>query len=156
MRPRCLSYLFLTARFFRGFSFFLGYVSDMKGRRPIMLLGLAGNAITHAYCGRILLRVSFCLFINSAAAFGLSTNLAIALITRGLNGLINGNTGVVKSYVREITDDTNQARAYSIRSGMGSAVLRSSSFLTLALRSWLRCRDDRRFIFRRSSGTSCD
>lgn len=58
------------------------------------------------------------MFVPSSISFGLSTNLAVAIISRLLCGLINGNAGVVRSYLREITDETNQARAYSIRSGM--------------------------------------
>jgi MFS family permease len=116
-----LTWVFFFFFFFFVFrSFFLGYVSDMKGRRPIMLLGLAGNAITFVFACMNFDSFNFDPFFFvgfSSAAFGVSSNLAWALITRGLNGLINGNTGVVKSYVREITDDTNQARAYSIRSG---------------------------------------
>lgn len=32
---------------------------------------------------------------------------------RSLNGLFNGNSGVVRSYIREITDSSNQAKAFS-------------------------------------------
>lgn len=87
-----------------------------------MLLGLAGNAITYLFALEYHIKISHWSsqrrnFFRSAIAFGMSTSLGMALFTRGVCGLINGNTGVVKSYVREITDDTNQARAYSIRSG---------------------------------------
>jgi MFS family permease len=58
-------------------SFLLGYVSDLKGRRPIMLLGLAGN-------------------ILSSVAFGFSKSLWFALACRLVAGFLNGNTGVVK------------------------------------------------------------
>lgn len=77
-------------------SVFLGQLSDMIGRRPIMLMGVMGNLLT-------------------TLLFGVSRVFWLALLSRFLCGLFNGNTGVVKSYVREITDDTNQTRAFTYR-----------------------------------------
>jgi MFS family permease len=45
--------------------------------------------------------------------FGLSENFAFAIVTRSLCGLVNGNTGVVKSMLGEMTDETNRGRAFS-------------------------------------------
>ena len=37
----------------------------------------------------------------------------MAISFRVLSGLFNGNLGVIKSVVREIADNTNQAKAFS-------------------------------------------
>eukprot|EP01090_Pellita_catalonica_P019715 TRINITY_DN6794_c0_g1_i1.p1 TRINITY_DN6794_c0_g1~~TRINITY_DN6794_c0_g1_i1.p1 ORF type:complete len:499 (+),score=71.37 TRINITY_DN6794_c0_g1_i1:101-1597(+) len=84
---------FSVAQFFS--SFFWGYLSDRWGRRPVLLVGLAGTGIT------ILL-------------FGVSDNLWMAILSRALNGLLNGNIGVAKSYLGEVTDKTNAARGFSV------------------------------------------
>jgi MFS family permease len=78
-------------------SVILGQLSDIKGRRIIMLSGMAGNLVT-------------------TLIFGMSRVFWLALLSRFICGLINGNIGVIKSYIREITDETNQARAYTLRS----------------------------------------
>jgi MFS family permease len=78
-------------------SFILGKASDKYGRRPIILLGLAGNAV-------------------AIALFGFSTNLAVAIYARFLNGLVNGNTACIKAYIVEVSTVNTQAMAYSIRS----------------------------------------
>jgi MFS family permease len=91
---------FVTSSFYAAqfiSSFFWGYWSDLKGRRSVLLFGLFGNAI-------------------SALAFGFSKWLIWAVITRSLAGLLNGNTAVAKSYITEITDETNQAKGYIYRS----------------------------------------
>lgn len=75
----------------------LGSLSDVRGRRKILLLGMAGNTITSLF-------------------FGFSKRLWMAVMARALSGLLNGNIGVLKSYIREITDDTNQSTVYSYRS----------------------------------------
>ena len=45
--------------------------------------------------------------------FGFSKKYYLAIISRALYGFLNGNLGVAKTYIREITDKTNQARAFS-------------------------------------------
>ena len=74
---------------------FWGWLSDKKGRRPILLCGLVGNIVT-------------------MLIFGTSQNLAMAIISRLCSGLLNGNIGVAKTYLGEITDETNQAKGLSI------------------------------------------
>ena len=47
--------------------------------------------------------------------FGLSFSLWFAIFIRFVNGTLNSNIPIVKCYVREITDETNQAKVYSVR-----------------------------------------
>ena len=47
-------------------------------------------------------------------AFGLSVNFPMAIISRGMSGMLNGNIGVAKTYLGEITDSTNQSRAFGL------------------------------------------
>ncbi|RKP10531.1 major facilitator superfamily domain-containing protein, partial [Thamnocephalis sphaerospora] len=83
---------FAVAQFFSGLPW--GFLSDRIGRRPVILFGLAGTTI--------------CLLL-----FGLSVSFAWAMTVRIMTGLVNGNVGVLKSVLGEITDETNQARAFS-------------------------------------------
>ena len=48
-----------------------GRISDRIGRKPVLLLGLAGTAL-------------------SMIVFGLATSLPVALLGRALGGLLNG------------------------------------------------------------------
>eukprot|EP01135_Chromosphaera_perkinsii_P001027 Nk52_evm41s156 gene=Nk52_evmTU41s156 len=79
---------FLTSGFWGG-------LSDRIGRRPVLLFGLVGNTIF-------------------SVLFGLSPTLTAAIVIRGTNGLVNGNFGVLRVYLREISDKTNQAECFSL------------------------------------------
>ncbi|KAI8893003.1 major facilitator superfamily domain-containing protein [Globomyces pollinis-pini] len=72
-----------------------GTLSDRIGRRPVLLIGLVGNSLT-------------------MLAFGLSKSLSTAILSRFVCGLLNGNIGVAKSIVSEITDKSNRAHAFSL------------------------------------------
>ncbi|KAG2393750.1 hypothetical protein C9374_007281 [Naegleria lovaniensis] len=76
-------------------SFFWGYLSDVVGRRPILLIGVTLGSL-------------------SCCLFGFSKWLWWAILSRFLFGLLNGNLGVTKSYLTEITDGTNRGKAFSI------------------------------------------
>ncbi|THU88040.1 MFS general substrate transporter [Dendrothele bispora CBS 962.96] len=72
-----------------------GALSDRVGRRVVALTGLGGVLI-------------------SVLGFGLSKNLGMMIVTRCIAGAMNGNVAVVKSMLAEITDETNQARAFAL------------------------------------------
>ncbi|KAL4873894.1 hypothetical protein BDV12DRAFT_54759 [Aspergillus spectabilis] len=85
---------FTFAEFSAGM--FWGRMSDRIGRKPVLVMGLIGTAI-------------------SMVVFGFSPNLATAMIARALGGLLNGNIGVLQTTVAEIvTVKEHQPRAYSI------------------------------------------
>ncbi|EJD05792.1 MFS general substrate transporter [Fomitiporia mediterranea MF3/22] len=70
-------------------------LSDKLGRRPIVLLGTFGIAISTIW-------------------LGFSRTLSGVLLSRALAGLFSGNVAVMHSVLGEITDSSNQALAYPI------------------------------------------
>ncbi|ROW09349.1 hypothetical protein VMCG_02546 [Cytospora schulzeri] len=73
-----------------------GRLSDKIGRKPVLLTGLAGTAL-------------------SVLVFGFAPNIWVALIARALGGLLNGNIGVLQTTVAElVTVKEHQPRAYTI------------------------------------------
>lgn len=75
---------------------FWGRMSDAFGRKPVLIMGLFGTAI-------------------SMLLFGFASSLPVALLARALGGLLNGNIGVLQTTVAElVTEKEDQPRAYSI------------------------------------------
>lgn len=73
-----------------------GRISDKVGRKPVLIFGLVGTAV-------------------SMIIFGFATNLQTAILARALGGLLNGNVGVLQTTVAElVTVKEHQPRAYSI------------------------------------------
>jgi len=87
-------------QFFSGY--ILGRLSDKLGRRPILLLGAFMNVLT-------------------MIIFGLSTNFGYAISFRALQGLVNGNQGLVRAVVGDITNNSTEKLAWSIH-GLGFGI----------------------------------
>ncbi|KAJ7881008.1 major facilitator superfamily domain-containing protein [Mycena olivaceomarginata] len=66
--------------------------SDRIGRKPILMIGLFGTG-------------------TSILCFGLSRTLGTLIMSRCLCGLLNGNIGVMKSAMGDLTDRSNRAKA---------------------------------------------
>ncbi|KAE8388251.1 major facilitator superfamily domain-containing protein [Aspergillus alliaceus] len=75
-------------------NYFWGWLSDRIGRRPVILLG----TILTATC-----------FV----AFGFCRTLAQAIVVQALMGAVNGNQGLVSTCLGEITDRSNQSKAFT-------------------------------------------
>jgi MFS family permease len=75
-------------------NFFWGWLSDHIGRKPVILLGTALTA-------------------GCFVAFGFVQNLWQAVLVQALMGLCNGNQGVVSTCLGEITDRSNQSKAFT-------------------------------------------
>ncbi|KAI8918605.1 major facilitator superfamily domain-containing protein [Powellomyces hirtus] len=72
-----------------------GWLSDRIGRKPVLLIGLSGNAI----------------FMS---LFGVAGLYWQAVFFRTACGALNGNVGVAKSIIGEITDDSNRSLAFAL------------------------------------------
>ncbi|GAC93738.1 potential transmembrane protein [Pseudozyma hubeiensis SY62] len=75
--------------------FWWARLSDRVGRKPILLIGLFGSFL-------------------SVNAFGFAKTFPQMVLARSIAGLMNGNIVILKSVLAEITDETNQARAFSL------------------------------------------
>ncbi|KAK7059784.1 protein zinc induced facilitator-LIKE 1 [Favolaschia claudopus] len=87
-----LESIFFVAEFCSVFTW--GRASDRFGRRPILLLGPLGLAF-------------------SLLGFGWSKTFVSLVFWRTLQGICNGNIGVVKTVVAELADSTNLAQVSS-------------------------------------------
>jgi len=70
-------------------------LSDHIGRKPVLIFSLLGTVV-------------------STIVFGLSRSLWALILSRFLNGVVNGNLGVIKSMIAELTDETNVARGFTL------------------------------------------
>ena len=88
--------------------------SDIVGRKPILLIGLFGTTLSILFFGlsktftalviRYIPRPSFWVNFANNARFDI-------FCSRCLCGLLNGNVGVMKSTMGDLTDKTNRAEA---------------------------------------------
>ncbi|TBU27875.1 MFS general substrate transporter [Dichomitus squalens] len=69
-------------------------LSDHIGRKPVLLIGIGGCCL-------------------SMICFGLSKTFITLVLSRSLVGMLNGNTGVMKSMMGELTDSTNIAQGFA-------------------------------------------
>lgn len=74
-------------------NFFWGWLSDRVGRKPVVMIGT--------------LLTAACL-----VAFGFCRTLWQAVVVQALMGMVNGNQGVISTCLGEITDRSNQSRAF--------------------------------------------
>jgi MFS family permease len=97
----------LAASFFLGQVLFVrqwGRAADKWGRRPVLLIGLAGSVLTMTW-------------------FGCGRSYTEALLARFFNGAMNGNIAICKVYVGEVTDRHTQATGFAYLSltwGLGT------------------------------------
>ena len=91
---------YLSTAYFAGqflCNFPLSLLSDKIGRKPIILIGVGSNIICQIL-------------------FGFSNWYWFAVLTRFINGVTNSNVSLTKSYVRDVSNVSNQSRLFSFRS----------------------------------------
>lgn len=94
----------------------LGRMSDRYGRRPVLLISIAGTAL-----GFLLLGVAEPLGVALGNLFApgneSTTNLIIIgllFASRILDGLTGGNISVAQAYITDVTDETNRAQGLGL------------------------------------------
>ncbi|KAF4549914.1 MFS-type transporter-like protein 25 [Elsinoe fawcettii] len=75
-------------------NFFWGWLSDHIGRKPVVLTGTVLTA-------------------GCFVAFGFCKTLWQAILVQAIMGIVNGNQGVISTCLGEITDRSNQSKAFT-------------------------------------------
>ncbi|KAG2051001.1 MFS general substrate transporter [Suillus hirtellus] len=70
-------------------------LSDRIGRKPVLMIGLFGVGL-------------------SMLCFGLSNSFWTLVVSRCICGMLNGNSGVMRSMMGELTDSTNMAQGFAL------------------------------------------
>lgn len=73
----------------------IGRLSDRYGRRPLLILSIAGTVVSFVMLG----------FANS---------LGMLFASRILDGLLGGNVSLAQAYITDVTDDKNRARGLGL------------------------------------------
>ncbi|HET7276024.1 MAG TPA: MFS transporter [Longimicrobiaceae bacterium] len=85
----CLVAIYSLMQFF--FAPWWGRLSDTRGRRPVLLIGLFGSAISYM-------------------TFGLAGSLLVLIIGRAMAGVMGANIGVAQAYVADVTPGEERAK----------------------------------------------
>ena len=72
-----------------------GAVSDVYGRKPVALIGLAGVAL-------------------SSLLFGVAQSYWVALLARLIGGALNGNVAIMQTMVAEVVTNPEHEREFRI------------------------------------------
>ena len=73
----------------------IGRLSDRYGRRPLLILSIAGTAV-------------------SFLILGLAKTLLLVFVSRVLDGLLGGNIALARAYITDVTDQKTRARGLGI------------------------------------------
>jgi MFS transporter, DHA1 family, tetracycline resistance protein len=90
----------------------LGRLSDRVGRKPVLLVSIAGTLV-----GFLLLGLADPLGKALAGWIGISPNLGVLLVlffSRILDGLTGGNITVAQAYITDVTDASNRAKGLGL------------------------------------------
>lgn len=80
----------------------LGALSDRIGRRPVLLLSLAGAAVDYLF-------------------LAFASSLWMLFLGRAIAGLISANTAVAQAYLTDITQESERARRFGLFNAMFGA-----------------------------------
>jgi DHA1 family tetracycline resistance protein-like MFS transporter len=91
----------------------LGRLSDRCGRRPVLLISIAGTVVGFLLLG-LAEPLRGALAGNSSAATTNAIVLAILFLSRILAGVTGGNISVAQAYITDATDEENRARGLGL------------------------------------------
>ena len=91
----------------------LGRLSDRYGRRPILLISIAGTIVGFLLLG-LAEPVGRALAGGGSAATTNAVIVAVLFVSRILDGVTGGNISVAQAYITDITDEQNRARGLGL------------------------------------------
>ncbi len=94
----------------------LGRLSDQYGRRPVLLVSIAGTALGFLLLGlaEVIGRsVGMALFGANLAAINLLV-ITLLFISRILDGLTGGNISVAQAYISDVTPPQDRSKAFGL------------------------------------------
>ncbi|NNJ09277.1 MFS transporter [Chloroflexales bacterium ZM16-3] len=86
------------------FSPVLGALSDRFGRRPVLLISLAGTGISYIVFG----------LADQLLPLGIGTVLAVLFFARILDGITGGNISTAQAYIADITAPEDRAKSLGL------------------------------------------
>jgi MFS family permease len=87
------------------FAPYLGQLSDQRGRRPVLMLSLAGSAVAWTVFG---------LAGETSALFGVVGGLATLFASRMLAGAMGGNIAAAQAYIADVTPADRRAASLGL------------------------------------------
>lgn len=87
----------------------LGRLSDRLGRRPVLLISVAGTLVGFLLLGFAAPLGTWLAGLAAPGSAGAFT-LAILFLSRVLDGLTGGNITVAQAYIADVTDEANRAK----------------------------------------------
>lgn len=94
----------------------LGRLSDQYGRRPVLLISIAGTALGFLLLGLaevIGRNVGTAIFGANMAAINLLV-IALLFVSRILDGLTGGNISVAQAYISDVTPPQDRSKAFGL------------------------------------------
>lgn len=82
------------------FSPLWGRLSDIYGRKPILIFGLTGNAISYVLLGLVM--------------SGVFKSIAVLFIARGLAGFFSANIGAAMAYISDVTPPKDRSKGMGL------------------------------------------
>ncbi len=86
------------------FSPVLGALSDRFGRRPVLLISLAGTGISYVVFG----------LADQLLPLGIGTVLAVLFFARILDGITGGNISTAQAYIADVTPPEERAKGLGL------------------------------------------
>ncbi|MBZ0203318.1 MAG: MFS transporter [Ignavibacteria bacterium] len=77
-----------------------GRLSDIYGRKPILIFGLAGNVFSYIITGLVLI--------------GILKSIALLLIARALAGFFSANIGAAMAYISDVTPPKDRSKGMGL------------------------------------------